>query len=271
MMKNKINKIIILVILVTLLFVKPIIQTEAAVLVGVIKSKESTAPVIDGSLETSEWSNGESKTVTLYELNNTADTIQIQIMSVYNSAVKDIFLGITVPDTNATNDYLLIVFRTNESSTLILGETPGTMRFGNGNDMKIGYVHNNRTDDAYSLDYEPELVFDENDGGSTDIFGKCHTEDTQVTFEWTIPFDSGDSNGRDFKISVGVQMNCFIYYYDDENDKIYLQLRKSESDYDYCQIHLIGETSTASIPLLVTIFSITGIYTYAVLNRKRKK
>ncbi|NHJ48895.1 MAG: hypothetical protein FK733_14010 [Asgard group archaeon] len=268
-MKNKMNKIIGFAILFALFFVKPMIQTESAVLIGTINSNASADPTIDGALTPSEWSDGDQKVFTLYELNNTGDTIQIQIMSLY-STNEIIYFGITVPDTNATNDYLLIAFRTNGSSPLILGSTPETMRFGNGNDMKIGFVHNNVTDDAYSLDYGPEIVFDTDDGGLNNIDGKCHTNSTHVTFEWGIPFNSGDTIGRDFNIWVGIQMNCFIYYFDDENDKRYSQLRKSESDYDYCQIHLITETPTAGIQLIIISLSTTSIGISTVLFKRRK-
>ncbi len=269
-LKNKSTKIIGFTLLLALFFVKPIIQTEAAVLNGEIMSYESTAPAIDGTLNSFEWSDGEPTTITLYELNNIADTLDIEIMSLY-SVNEIIYFGVTIPDTNATNDYLLIAFRTNGSSPLILGSTPETMRFGNGNDMKIGFVHNNVTDDAYSLDYGPEIVFDTDEGGTNDIEGKCHTNATHVTFEWAIPFNSGDTNGRDFNIWIGIQMNCFIYYFEDENDKRYTQIRKSESDYDYSRVQLIGETPTASIKQIVTIFGTAGIGISVILLRKRKK
>jgi hypothetical protein len=267
---KKPNRIIGIALLIALFLVKPLVNSNGVTNAGIVNSYKSTAPSINGTLDPIEWADGDPITITLYEWDNIADIISAQIMSMYCSG-DFIYYGVIIPDTNATGDFLLIEFRNNATSGLMIGNTPETMGFGIGHDMKIGYVHNNGTSDAFSSYTEPSIKFDEDNGGTVDIEGKCHTNATHVSFEWKIPFNSGDTNGRDFNNWVGIYQNFFVYYSDDENNKVYSQLKRSAADYDYCQVHIISDTPTANIPIITFILSTIGIYISVILRRKQKK
>ncbi|MHA1532386.1 MAG: hypothetical protein ACTSR6_10355 [Candidatus Heimdallarchaeota archaeon] len=101
-----------LILSIGLLFLMSITSVMGAVEVGILYSCPSPDPVIDGSFYTSaaEWINGEPIDVTLYEINNQADKLEIQIMSVQGNDYF-IYFGVTIPNTVIEGDALYLVFR----------------------------------------------------------------------------------------------------------------------------------------------------------------
>ncbi|NHK31497.1 MAG: hypothetical protein FK730_09110 [Asgard group archaeon] len=237
----------------------------------------SPAPIIDGSFYSTaiEWDKGVPIDVELFNINDQADRIKIQIQSVQDNDYR-IFFGVTIPNTVIEGDTLYLVFRDVEGQPIHLPPHDISGKYGKDHDVIAMYMHNNHTVDMFTdgieahTAYPSEYIADTDAGGTNDGIGKCYINGTHVTVETQKQFNTGDSLGNDFNLVVNGSIDMFIWFFDGDLAKHYSMIRKSDNDYDYLLLHV---QCTKAVPVSIGVI-ITGIFvtaTGAVILKKRRK
>lgn len=243
-----------------------------AVEVDILYSCPSTDPSVDGYFYTwaAEWIEGESIDVTLFEINNQADKLEIQIMSVqgYDNII---YFGVTIPNTVIEGDILYLVFRDVEGQPICVPPHKWDGNYGKDHDVIAMYMHNNHTIDMFTKDtIHYVYAADTDNGGTNDGQGKCHLNGTHVTVETLKAFNTGDTPGYDFNLVVNGSIEMFIWFYDGDLGKHYSMIREADNDYDYLTLK-VQCTPAAPVPVGVIITGIFVTATSAVIIKKRRK
>jgi len=270
--KTSMKKTNLLILSIGLLFLMSITSVMGAVEVGILYSCPSPDPVIDGSFYTSaaEWINGEPIDVTLYEINNQADKLEIQIMSVQGNDYF-IYFGVTIPNTVIEGDALYLVFRDVEGQPIVVPPHKWDGNYGKDHDTIAMFMHNNKTTDMFTKDaIHYVYAADTDNGGTDDGDGKCHLNGTHVTVETKKAFNTGDTLGFDFNLVVNGTIQMFIWFYDGDLNKHYSMIRESDNDFDYLTLK-VQCTPTAPIPFGAIIAGIFVTATSAAIIKKRRK
>ncbi len=270
--KTSMKKTNLLILSLGLLFLMSITPAMGAIEVGILYSCPSPDPVIDGWFYTSaaEWINGVTLDVTLYEINNQADKLDIQIMSVQGNDYY-IYFGVTIPNTVIEGDTLYLVFRDVEGQPLCVPPHNWDGNYGKDHDTIAMYMHNNHTIDMFTSDaIHYQYKADTDNGGTNDGIGKCHLNGTHVTVETKKAFNTGDTLGFDFNLVVNGTIQMFIWFYDGDLNKHYSMIRESDNDFDYLTLK-VQCTPTAPIPYGAIIAGIFVTATSAVIIKKRRK
>ncbi len=255
-----------------LLFLMSITPIMGAVEVDILYSCPSVDPSIDGYFYTwaAEWIDGVPIDVTLYEINNQADKLEIQIMSIQGNDYY-IYFGVTIPNTVIEGDTLYLVFRDVEGQPLCVPPHKWDGNYGKDHDTIAMFMHNNHTIDMFTKDViHYEYAADTDNGGTNDGMGKCHLNGTHVTVETSKAFNTGDTLGYDFNLVVNGSIEMFIWFYDGDLNKHYSMIREADNDYDYLTLK-VQCTPAAPVPIGFIIASIFVTATSAVIIKKRRK
>ncbi|MBK5113065.1 MAG: hypothetical protein KGD59_10960 [Candidatus Heimdallarchaeota archaeon] len=255
-----------------LLFLMSLTPVMGAVEVNILYSCPSPDPVIDGWFYSSaaEWLLGESIDVTLYEINNQADKLDIQIMSVQGNDYF-IYFGVTIPNTVIEGDILYLVFRDVEGQPICVPPHKWDGNYGKDHDVIAMYMHNNHTVDMFTKD-AIHYVYgaDTDNGGTNDGIGKCHLNGTHVTVETKKAFNTGDTLGFDFNLVVNGTIQMFIWFFDGDLSKQYSMIREADNDYDYLTLK-VQCTPAAPVPFGVIITGLFVTATIPFVIKKRRK
>lgn len=227
-------------------------------------------PNVDGVLGATEWSAGVPIAVTLYDLTDQVNQLDIEIMSVLG---KDnlLYFGITIPDTDVNlENYFFIVFDDAEGSPIVEDPKPdGT--FTPNHDYKLLSVHGNLSVDGFTSGSNNfGLKEDVNNAGTENSYGKCHYNATHITMEIRTPINSGDANGYDINTAVNQSINIFLWYHDAEAGIDYSQIREADYDYDVIKLTLSCNTLPLPIPIQIVIIGTLGVAVFAFIFKKRK-
>ncbi len=247
-------------------------SVTAQVEVGELFSCLSPDPIIDGNFSTtaSEWIKGKPITVTLFEIKDQTDKIDIEIMSVQGNDLI-IYFGITLPNTVLEFDILYLVFRDVEGNPICLPPHNINGTYGKDHDVMAMYMHNNHSSDMFTNDaLQHKYTADTDVGGVDNGIGKCHANGTHVIVEMKKQFSTGDTIGHDFNLVVNGSIQMFIWFFDGDLAKNYCMIREADNDYDYLTLHI---QCTKATPISFGVI-ITGIFvtaTSAVIIRKRRK
>ncbi|MHA1212102.1 MAG: hypothetical protein ACTSSH_06545 [Candidatus Heimdallarchaeota archaeon] len=255
----------------TLLFVG--VTFVKAPVVAILSSNSSPDPVIDGTIGVSEWNESISKTVTLYQRYNESLTKTLDIMSVYGTG-DHLYFALVIPDTTlSVNDRIYLIFKESKGKPLVVSHFNGSSCFGDNNDLKYIDLGKNTTRDGYTVDaYDnPGMGLDPVRGGTHDTLA-CKTlhNGTHYTSEVKYAFDSGDTKGCDFNVTVGDQVDIFLAYLGPNLIDYYWQVRETTGDYEWIELQIGPQTAANSIPI-ISIFSgmtVIAIGTFIVKKRK---
>ncbi|NHJ40544.1 MAG: hypothetical protein FK731_10975 [Asgard group archaeon] len=266
-----------IVISLGLIFLMSITSVMGQVKVNDLYSCLSPAPIIDGSFYSTaiEWDKGVPIDVELFNINNQADSIKIQIQSVQDNDYR-IFFGITIPTTIIEGDTLYLVFRDVEGQPLHQPPNNIDGMYGKDHDVITMYMHNNHTADMFTNDtvkhteWPREYIADVEVGGTDNGIGKCHHNGTHVTVETRKQFNTGDALGHDFNLVVNGTIEMFIWFWDGDLNKHYTMIRENDNDYDYLLLH-INCTKTTPISMGLVITGLFSTAVAAVILKKRRK
>ncbi len=233
----------------------------------------STPPVIDGHIGTTEWAPALTYNITLYNLDNQADTIIIVVKTLYTEENNLIF-AVTVPDTDKGegDDQLAIVLKTNTAEPLVRIYDEG-WGYGKEQDIKYIYAHNNDSIDGVTKDVAGLIWEDDvSVSGTEDSVGKVHPKINYDEYELEFPLDSGDTPGKDPALALNDDIEIFFYYKDDNAVAmiIYSQIRQADSDFDYNALR-IGCTATTPVQIFPIIVGIISMTFASILYSKKKK
>ncbi|NHJ05608.1 MAG: hypothetical protein EAX90_12350 [Candidatus Heimdallarchaeota archaeon] len=262
--KNKIIYLSVFLIIISLYSTSII---KSATMVSTINSYPALAPTIDGKLPTEEWENSEKVAVTLYEINDETDTIILDIWSLYDEAELSFYLGIEIKS-QISDFYFFIVFRTNESASIVDDSTYQELIFNAGHDIKvIDSFENDTLDGVTANDYigRPDTSV----GGSFDSYGRWSKTTTSLICEMSLPMDTGDIEGGDPNLVVGDSIEVFFVFSEDlwDFENYYSQLKTTTGDYEYCTLKL-SKTAKATLTINIVIISI-GVL--VIIRRTLKK
>ena len=198
--------------------------------VGTIHSIESVKPTIDGAINTAEWEEAIPLTVTLYDLTDQSNTIDISVYSLFDDSSM-LYLGVVIPRDSQILNSFIVLFKTNESEEIINFELAGP-EFGDGHDLKNFDTDDNSTEDFYIND--GGMDEDRYSGGTDDGTGKYTNDTINCYVEIAIPFYTGDTIGCDLAIDYGDSVDCFFYVYRGSTD--FSQIRIDDDEADYCEL-----------------------------------
>lgn len=237
----------------------------------------SPAPTVDGSFYSTaiEWDKGIPINVTLFNIDNQADKLIIQIMAVQDNDYR-IFFGVTIPNTIIEDERLYLVFRDVEGAPLHLPPHKLSGSYGNTHDVIAMYMHNNKSVDMFTngsiqhTAFPNEYIADTDAGGVENTLGKCYHDGSEVTVELRKPFDSGDTAGHDFNLVVNGSIDMFIWFYDGDLGKHYTMIREADNDYDFLKL-LIYCTDISPVPVVYILLGLISISVTTILYKKKRK
>lgn len=267
--KTKIKTLIGLNILVLLFVGTTLVKAPT---IGTLYCCPSPDPIIDGTLGASEWKEGVENTTKLYNINNEAETLLVDIMSVQGTDLY-LYFGVTIPDTTLDEiDTFIIVFRDVEGNPIVKPPYNAEGTFGADHDAKSFIPSSNGTLDLFTIETPGyfSTIFDTIVvGGTDDGIGKCHFNGTHYTIELRFEFNTGDTAGHDFNIASGSKIEIFLYYYDADKQIIYTQIRETTNTYEWIDL-LIDCTSAVPISIVSVFAGLTLVAIGAVVVKKRK-
>ncbi|HUU76910.1 MAG TPA: hypothetical protein VMX55_01105 [candidate division Zixibacteria bacterium] len=262
------KKIIYLTVFLIILNLYSISMTKSATMVSTINSYPDLAPTIDGKLLLEEWENSEKVTVTIYDVNDETKTIIFDIWSLYDEAEFNFYLGVEIKS-QISGFYFFIVFRTNESASLVDDSTYQELIFNAGHDMKLFSSFENDTIDGVTTNSYAGKA-DISVGGSFDSYGRWSKTTTSLLCEMSLPMDTGDTEGCDPNLVVGDSIDIFFVFSEDllDLDNYYSQLKSTTGDYEYCTLKL-SKTGKASLPISTVIISFGVLVITRKILKKR--
>ena len=227
-------------------------------------------PSVDGNVDTVvEWKDGIPLDITLFNLANQADELDIEIMSVYGADLI-IYYAITIPDTAINpEDYFFMVFKTHEVNPIVENATQFG-NFGAENDVKFMWFHNNHSMDAFTKGIGFTWADDVSNGGVDNGQGKCQNNGTHTTIEMAFPFNTGDTSGFDVSLFINGTTELFLWYHDEDSHKDFCQIRSTDVDWDFIKQE-INCSATTPIPIAFVFFGLMVTAIAAVFYRKRRK
>jgi len=167
-------------------------------------------PTIDGILGAIEWKEGVPFTFKLYNLANQADTMDMEIMALYDNDYR-IYFGITYLDDKINlGDYLFLIFQDVEGTAICTPPHNAAGGFNDNHDMKFMWLHNNHSVDQFTKGPGYNWVDDYSNGGVDNGVGKCHENGTHITVEMRFPLNSGDALGYDIALAVNGSVTCLL-------------------------------------------------------------
>lgn len=227
-------------------------------------------PNVDGKIDKAvEWKAGWPITVTLFDLADQTNKIDIEIISVYG-ADNIVYYAVTVPDTGINpEDYFFMVFRTHEANPIV--ETPNIDgRFYKEHDVKLMWLHNNHSMDAWTTGTWFNWADDPSNGGTDNGYGKCRNNRSHTTIEMSFPFDTSDLNGFDVVLSLKATVELFLWYHDEDVGRDYCQIRENDADWDYLE-QIIDSTKCTPLPLPYVFLGLIGISVITVVIKGKRK
>ena len=259
-----ISSALILTLLATTLVVAP-------VHVGTLYScPADPVPTIDGVLDGIEWKEGVPLTVKLYNLDAQADTMDIEIMSLYDNDNR-IYFGITYLDDKINpEDNFWMVFKSIEGDPLCFPPHNASGMYGLNHDMKFIHHYSNKTIDGYTMDTLYYNWLPDDPPGVDNGEGKCHENGTHVTIEMRFPFNSGDSLGADFALAVNASVEFFVGFHDEDKHIDFFQIREADNDFDYLKLQ-VSCTAVVPVPVISILLGLMMTSVIAVLYKKKRK
>lgn len=248
------------------IFSIPFTNTYSTILVGIlISTKTNTNPTIDGAIDPYEWSLSNAIDITLYKVCNIYDTITVNLVSMYSDS-NVLFIGADI-FTDITDFYFLVIFRTDMNAPIFKNITSFSIPnqlFGGDNDIKridlnTSSVHDCLCD-ADTMDYKFDLAV----GGTMDISGAALVFPNHISLEFSCPFDTHDTQGGDFVLTSGSQIEISILLIGFD---WYTQIRHSDRDFDYISLEILPTTNTINIPLIIT--GITSVFLLIIENKRK--
>ncbi|MHA1220400.1 MAG: hypothetical protein ACTSQB_01565 [Candidatus Heimdallarchaeota archaeon] len=227
-------------------------------------------PTVDGKIDKAgDWSAGVPIVVTLFDLDNQANKMDIEIMSTYG-ADYILYYGFTFADADLDpEDYFFIVIRTHEVNPIV-EEPKREGKFGKEHDVKHMWIHNNHTTDGWTTGIGFAWADDPSNGGVDNGYGKCSNNGTHTMIEMAMPMNSGDTLGFDLNAIINGTQDIFIWYRDQDNARDYTLIRQADNDWDYI-LQNIFCTGTTPLPLTYVFFGIAGTAAIVVLIKRRRK
>lgn len=243
---------------------------SAPAVVGTLYCCTTTDPTVDGVLGVSEWKDGVPLGVTLFDLTNQGNKLDIEIMSVLGRD-NYLYFGVTIPDTVIDGEeYFYIVFDDAEGTPIVAEPNPEG-KFGAYHDMKVMWVHNNHSTDAFTTGVGFEWKDDVSNSGIENTLGKCFHNGTHLTIELRTPINSGDTAGYDFNVAINSSINIFLWYHNPSAaaDIDYTQIREADNNYDVIKL-LIQCTGVSPLPIEFVIMGILGVAVFTIIYKKRR-
>ncbi|MHA1435380.1 MAG: hypothetical protein ACTSO7_16180, partial [Candidatus Heimdallarchaeota archaeon] len=183
-MKSKLLRIVGLNIGILLLFLSTTVVVGPTL--GSLYCCPSVDPIVDGNIGVSEWKDGTPRTEKLYNLDGEADSMHVEIQSVYGNDLI-LYFAITYADDKINpEDFFFIVFKTVEGDPLVLPPYNRDGTFGKDHDVKMIWLHNNVSADAFTKDsgYYSDFAYDTDIiGGTNDVLAKCQNNGTHTFIE----------------------------------------------------------------------------------------
>jgi hypothetical protein len=244
---------------------------SAPVSIGTLYSYPSPDPTVDGTLDPTEWKEGETMKLTLFNLLNENEKLPVEIMSVWGNDYY-LYFGVTIPQKNINGeDYFFIVFEDIEGTPICLPPYNVNGSFSANHDLKMVWLHNNHSVDCFTRDSGYVWTVDTDNGGTDDGIAKCHFNGSHVTIETRYPFDSGDAPGHDFKVAVNDTINIFLWFHDEDSHKDFSQILEYTNDYEFITLE-IAHSKTVTTPLYA-FYILLGMIgtTVFTLHFRRKK
>ncbi len=237
----------------------------------------SPAPTVDGSFYSTaiEWDKGIPINVTLFNINNQADKLVIQIMAVQDNDYR-LFFGVTVPNTIIEDERLYLVFGDVEGLPIHNPPHDINGKYSNFLDVICMYMHNNHSADMFTngtvthTAWPNEYIADTDAGGVENTFGKCYHDGTKVTVELEKPMASGDAAGHDINLVVNGTSELFIWFWDGDLGKHYTMIREADNNYDILKL-LIQCTGTSPVPVVYIILGLMVTTVASILYKKKRK
>ncbi|MHA1126780.1 MAG: hypothetical protein ACTSQX_14235 [Candidatus Heimdallarchaeota archaeon] len=246
----------------------PIEIAESANLVDTLYSYPENDPWYDGMLESGIWDPTRAIDITVYNLQDQADTMTITLLSIYSPVNRSLSFGITITDSTYDEDILVLAFKTNPSEDITIFDDG--WGHGIGQDLKVIFCDSNQTLDYLTLDPIFHGEEDTNHGGTDDIYGTGTWDGTKYVYELHTFLNSTDTNGKDYQLTESSQIEFFVVYIEDDSGKFFSQVREDDHDYDYCILN-IGQPALLGLQSLYVIGSLIASFTVITyLYRKRK-
>lgn len=269
-MKSKLLRLVGLNIGILFLF----LSTTAIVgpTLGILYCCPSIDPSVDGHIGTTEWKDGTPRTEKLHNIDGEADSMFVEIQSVYGNDLI-LYFAITYADNKINpEDFFLIVFKTVEGDPLVLPPYNREGSFGKDHDVKMIWLHNNVSEDAFTKDtgYAEDITYDTDViGGTNDVTAKCSNNGTHTFIEMSTQFNSGDIPGKDFNIGVGTTIAILMWFHDEDQHKDYSQILESTNDYQWLDL-FIG-CAPAPIPIAFVILGLMTVASVSMIIKRRRK
>ncbi|MFW9924892.1 MAG: hypothetical protein ACFFDW_16560 [Candidatus Thorarchaeota archaeon] len=245
---------------------------SAPAVIGTLYCCTTTAGItIDGVLKPTEWIDGKPLGVTLFDLSNQANKLDIEIMTVLDRD-NQIYFGVTIPDSFIDGEeYFYIVFDDAEGTPIVADPSPEG-KFGAYHDLKVMWVHNNHTTDAYTTGVGFEWKDDISNSGVENTVGKCFHNGTHLTIEIKTNIHTGDTAGYDFNVAVNNSINIFLWYHNPSAaaDLDFTQIREADGDYDVIKL-LISCTDLSPLPIQSVILGILGVTIFTAIYKKKRQ
>ncbi|NHJ48185.1 MAG: hypothetical protein FK733_10400 [Asgard group archaeon] len=232
-----------------------------------VKSFSSVAPIIDGYVNDIEWKNaGKPKTITLqnpWDLDH--QFLDIEIRSIHCNA-SYLYIGVTIELDNIISHGITLYLHSNKLDNF--KDENGNVN--DGNDVKIITSATNSTLDGYLS--EEDINDDTKYGGVNNTIGKCFQAPSFTSYEFEIPFESGDTNGRDittfiddsFEFSISIQ----VYFQKGPSKVRGIYVLRTNSRY-YLVISSSSAMPLPSVLILIGLFTVF-LFQYRK-NRKLRK
>jgi hypothetical protein len=264
-MKSNFVKLLSLVIIFSIV---PLGIVRSEVLAETIHSYPDIIPTIDGAFNEAAWKSELAKNITLYNITNQEDTIEISIMSVYDAINGSIVFALTIPDETMGIDVLMIAFRTNITGDFI--QKNPNWGFNTNCDLKIYYASANTSGDGVTDWYIFDGNHDTSVTGTNDVIAKGTYIDNNYNIELFTELDSGDIDGSDFSLSEKDKIDFFIWYRDSSTSTTYSQVRVTDDDFDYCVL-VVGKPGLPLYALMLIIIAGTILIILIIILVARKK
>lgn len=252
----------------------PIQLIQSSANVGTLYSYIENDPCYDGYLESTIWDTTRAIDITLYNLEDQGESIEITLLSVYNTVNGSLSFGLIVPDTTLSDDDLIaLIFRTNTNADFVVNN--GEWTFTCENDMKGAFLQYNESVDGVTYEDELDGTDDELAGGFENTYGKGKWDGLQYVFEMHTFLNITDPLGADYRLGENSQIEFFVMFQDSHSGILYTQIREADGDYDYCVLNIgeLATTTPSTVPttlfVLGSVFASFAVITY--LSRKRNK
>jgi hypothetical protein len=229
-------------------------------------------PVVDGKIA-ADWALGKPRDVTLFDLANQANTMKVQVMSLWGNDYL-LYYGITFAediDNFDLEDFMFLVFKTHEVNPIV--EDPVTDgKFGKENDVKHMWFTNTTTD-GYTTGVDFNWEDDPTNSGVENIWlGAVGNNGTHTMYEIAFPMDSGDANGFDLDANINGTAEFFIWYRDQSTGRDYTMIKQADADWDYMQQKICcSKSDCGPIPILYVVLGFIGITASASIIKRRRK